>query len=207
MQMGQKYGRIMRVVLATILLCVAFIRPVFSQSSPEQPEDVYLPFLSKPYLPLPPIHNGNFELGNNGDWLELSSAGDNLIGRSISITPEPHSGEWLAWLGGIFSEEASLSQAVTILPADGPIYLQYYYQISSDKTACNADSMRLMVDTTVLETRDLCISANTAEWIKDSVDLSAYAGQAITIAFEVTTDSSEDTSSFFIDDVTLARSP
>ncbi len=207
MHTRQKYWFFLRVILASILLSVAFIRPVFSQSSPEQPEDVYLPFLSKPYLPLPPIYNGNFELGNNGDWLESSSAGDYLIGQSISITPEPHSGEWLAWLGGIFSEEASLSQSVTVLPADGPIYLQYYYQISSDKTACNADSMRLIVDTTVLETRNLCITANTTEWIKDSVDLSAYAGQAITIAFEVTTDSSEDTSSFFIDDVTLARSP
>jgi hypothetical protein len=206
MQTGQKFWLIVRVILATILLCVAFIRPVSSQSSPAQPEYIYLPLLSKPYLPLPPINNGDFELGNNGDWGEFSSSGYFLIGRAIPITPLARSGEWLAWLGGVYDEEARLSQAV-ILPGDGPVYLQYYYQISSDKSACNLDSMRLVVDTAELESRGLCSSANTGEWITDTVDISAYAGQAITIAFEVATDSSENTSSFFIDDVSLARTP
>jgi thermitase len=206
MQTWQKFRLIVRVILATILLCVAFIRPVSSQTSPDQPYDVYLPLLSKQYSPLPEIKNGHFELGNNGDWIESSSSGYNLIGRSISITPVPHSGEWLAWLGGIFDEHASLTQAVT-LPADGPVYLEYYYQISSEKSACNADSMRLLVDMAELKSRGLCSAANTEEWITDTVALSAYAGQTITIEFEVTTDSSEVTSSFFLDDVSLSRSP
>ena len=51
MQTGQKYGHILRVILVTILLSVACFGPVSSQSSPDQPYDFYLPFVSKPYRP------------------------------------------------------------------------------------------------------------------------------------------------------------
>jgi hypothetical protein len=204
MQTGQKFWLIVRVILATILLCVAFIGPAASQSGPD---DLYLPLVSKPYLPLPPVNNGDFELGRNGDWADSSSVGYNLIGEyTPGATPLPHSGDWLAWLGGIENETALLSQVVT-LPSDTPIYLHYDYQVWSDKAACNADWMRLYAGATELESRGLCSAAATDDWMAASVDLSAYAGQAITIAFEVTTDSSEDTSSFFIDDVSLARTP
>jgi hypothetical protein len=207
MQTRQKFWLILRVTLATILLCVAFIRPAASQSGPD---DLYLPLVSKPYLPLPPVNNGDFELGRNGDWIEYSS--NNLyylIGEAEppSTTPSAHSGTWIAWLGGISDEVAILSQAVT-LPSDTPIYLHYDYQVWSDKSACNADWMRLYAGATELESRGLCISAGTEDWIADSVNLSAYAGQTITIAFEVTTNSSSTyLSSFFIDDVSLSRNP
>ena len=202
-----KFITILRVTLLTILFSAVFHQPGVSQSGPDGPYDVFLPLLSKPYPPLPDILNGDFELGNNGDWTEDSSLDYSLIGLYIEfVTPLPHSGMQLAWLGGINNEVASLSQAVT-LPADGPVYLRYYYQVDSEKSLCNADWMRLRVGAAVLVTLGLCETGNTSDWVAGTVDLNAYAGQTITIEFEVTTDPAADTSSFFIDDVSLVRSP
>jgi len=203
----QKLFTILRVTLLTILFSAVFHQPGVSRSSPDGPYDVFLPLLSKPYPPLPDILNGDFELGNNGDWTEYSSSDYSLIGPYIEfITPLPPSGTQLAWLGGINNEVASLSQAVT-LPADGPVYLRYYYQVDSEKSACNADWMHLLVGMTELVSLGLCEFGNTTDWVAGTVDLNAYAGQTITIEFEVTTDPAADTSSFFIDDVSLVRSP
>ncbi len=203
-----KFFTILRVTLATILFSAVFHQPGVSQSSPEGPYDVFLPLLSKPYPPLPDILNGDFELGNNGDWTEYSSSDIYLlIGPYIEfVTPLPHSGGQLAWLGGINDEVGRLSQAVT-LPADGPIYLHYYYQVDSEKSLCNADWMHLLVGMTELVSLGLCESGNTTDWVAGTVNLNAYAGQTITIEFEVTTNSDDSTSSFFIDDVSLVRSP
>jgi hypothetical protein len=200
-----------RVLLTSILLAVAFNRPASSKSSLDEPYDshIYLPLLSKPYPPLPAIQNGDFELGNNGDWTEYSSTDIYyLIGEAIPpVTPPARSGDWIAWLGGLPSEVARLSQDVT-LPADGPAYLRYYYQVYSEKSACNADQMRFLVGATELVALGLCDGANTQDWTAEAVDLSAYAGQTITIMFEVTTNSDgEHLSNFYIDDVSLARNP
>lgn len=209
MQTGHpKFWLILRITLATILFCVAYNRPVFSQSSPDGPYDLYLPLLSKPYSPLPEIENGDFELGDNGDWTVYSSGEYLLIMDDVALMPlTPRSGSWLAWMGGVPDEDSRISQAVN-LPSGGPAYLRYYYQIVSDKSMCNADWMYFQVGATALQSRGLCTAENTADWIADSVDLSAYAGQTITITFQVTTDSNDvDMSSFFIDDVSLARAP
>lgn len=204
----RKFWQLLNMTLATILFCVAFIKPALSQSSPDQPFDIYLPLVTGNYPPLPAIHNGDFELGNNGDWTEYSGSDlYYLIGQPIPfITPSPHSGGWLAWLGGVADDVYRLSQAVT-LPADGPLYLRYYYQVYSDKNVCNLDWMLFKVSATVLISRGLCSAENTTDWVAETVDLSAYAGQTITIMFEVTTNSATATSSFFIDDVSLSRTP
>ena len=48
--------------------------------------------------------------------------------------------------------------------------------------------MRFQVGATELASLALCESANTPAWMAGIVDLSAYAGQTITITFQVTTD-------------------
>jgi hypothetical protein len=203
----QKFWLIARVILATILLCVAFNRPVVSQSSPSQPYDVYLPLIASGFSPLPAIQNGDFELGDNGDWTVYSSAEYSVI-QEDELPPwlDPHSGSWLAWMGGVPDEDSRISQGV-ILPAGGPVYLRYYYQVDSNKSMCYADWMRFQVGATQLASLGLCDSTNTPSWMPGTVDLSAYAGQTITITFQVTTSLTGDGSSFFIDDVSLVRAP
>jgi hypothetical protein len=207
MQTGQKLLFIVRVTLATILLCVAFIRPASSQSSPDQPYDLYMPLVNNGLSALPEIQNGDFEGGDNGDWTVYSLAEYTLIQEeNLPGWLTPHSGSWLAWMGGLADEDSRISQSVT-LPPGGPAYLRYYYQVDSLATPCDQDWMRFQVGATELASLGLCESSNTTSWAAGAVDLSAYAGQTFTITFQVTTDPAGEGSSFFIDDVFLSRNP
>ena len=51
-------------------------------------------------------------------------------------------------------------------------------------------------------TYDLCDTNDTSGWVRQTVDLSAYAGQTIQLQFRAETDSSEN-SNWFVDDVAL----
>lgn len=205
MQTGQKYGQILCVILAAILLSVAWFGPASSQSSPDQPYDIYMPLVANGAPPLPEIQNGDFEAGLNGDWTVYSYAGYYIIQEENLLIP-PRSGNWLAWLGGLADEDCSISQSVS-LPAGGPAYLRYYYQVDSTAASCDQDWMRFQVGAAELASLALCESANTPSWTAGAVDLSAYTGQTITITFQVTTDPAGEGSSFFIDDVSLSRNP
>ncbi|MBN1872995.1 MAG: S8 family serine peptidase [Anaerolineae bacterium] len=151
-------------------------------------------------VPFPdPIRNGNFESGVDGSWAEESSTGYDLI---VNYYPEgllPHSGQWLAWLGGNFNEVSTIGQQVTI--PETRKTLSFWY-VSGTRDACGKDFAYVIVGDTVLHTFNLCFSESTKTWQSFSVDVSAYAGQTVDIQFHVETDDTEN-SNFFIDDVTL----
>lgn len=197
----------LRLLLIVMLLLSSFYPMTLSQRTPDQPGDIYLPLILRARFPV--IENGDFELGNSGDWLEESAAGYWLIVQDdpAGLLPvAPRSGSWLAWLGGIEDEVANLSQSV-VMPAYGPAHLRYYYQIDSEKPNCGADVMRLRVNDADLSTMNLCQALNTSDWMTATVDLSLYAGQTITLTFNVTTDLTTRYSSFFLDDVSLILEP
>lgn len=148
-----------------------------------------------------PILNGDFELGNNGNWLEYSKNGYALIGNAayLGFTLTPHSGSNLAWLGGDDDEINSVTQTITI-PASRP-FLHYWYWLASDDL-CGYDYARVYVGATVVQTHDLCSSNDTGGWVMGNINLSAYAGSSVALKFEVTTDSSIN-SNFFLDDVSF----
>jgi len=144
-----------------------------------------------------PILNGGFESGQDGSWTEYSTHGWDII-MNEGISPvTAHSGSWLAWLGGDYSDTSYVSQSVTI-PAGMP-YLHYWYWIASDDI-CGYDTFSLKVDTTTVHTEDLCETNDTLGWVEGVVNLSAYSNAAHVIKFEVTTDGSFN-SNFFLDDI------
>ncbi len=198
----------MRIFLSFFVLLGSLYPLAASRVAPNQAGDIYLPMIFRASLPV--IQNGDFELGNNGDWLEESEAGYWLIVQDdpdLLLPKEPRSGSWLAWLGGIQDEVSNLSQRVT-MPPYGPTYLRYFYQVDSEKPNCGADIMRLRVNDADLVAMNLCQAMNTSDWMTATVDLSLYAGETITITFNVTTDANAvNTSSFFVDDVSLMRTP
>jgi photosystem II stability/assembly factor-like uncharacterized protein len=154
----------------------------------------------------PVIANGDFELGSNGEWTELSSNDYLPLIVTVPLPVTPHSGEWIAWLGGLDNEISIISQTVT-LPATGPVYLRYYYQIASEETAvCDADLAGVLVDSTVVWQTGLCEATLTPDWTAGAIDISSYAGQVVSIQFRVETDWVLP-SSLFLDDVALQSSP
>ena len=64
----------------------------------------------------------------------------------------------------------------------------------------------MAIDLVVVDAYDLCESNNTFGWVTHSTDLSAYAGQTVSLRIQVETDSRWD-SSVYIDDMALAAAP
>lgn len=172
---------------------------------PVAPSFVFLPVLNRypPYAA--PIPNGDFESGR-AVWVESSAMTQTLI-VTASVLPTgtlPHSGAWAAWLGNVDNELAAIQQTVTV-PVSAP-YLSYWHSIVSDETGCFYDFATVLINDAPLEAYALCTDADTNGWAYRALDLTAYAGQAITVTFQVKTDESV-TSHLFIDDVAFQVAP
>lgn len=151
------------------------------------------------------MQNGDFEAGVSG-WTERSALDFPLIcdGIGCSAALNPHSGAYVAWLGGANRERAEIAQPVTI-PAAQPAALHFWYQIDSEDL-CGYDDGYVEVAvngvTTTLLQLDLCEETSSPTWTQAQLDLSYYAGQTVTVRFVATTDYWLR-SSFFVDDVAL----
>lgn len=180
---------------------------------------IYLPLVLRNYTaltPLPTLLNADFDLGHVA-WTESSTnfPGELLTMGDGIITPTAHSGAWLAWLGGIENEVSDLSQQLTVPNGTGPFYLYFRYQIASDETNCSqstpSDTLTLRINNTQVDGIVVCNSFNTgANWIEFSFvpDLSAYAGQTITLHIRVTIDNTANTtSSVYLDSLHFSSTP
>ncbi|MGD9404299.1 MAG: S8 family serine peptidase [Anaerolineae bacterium] len=165
------------------------------------PQGVYLPLVMRTYPAPDPIVNGDFEDGPWQGWIEYSKYPDIpiVVDSTYSIVP-PHSGSWLAWLGGLEDEHAYIEQPVTV--PSGRSYLHFWQWRLASTLDCNADQAILLVNGLPLMTRELCLQSNTGGWVETAVDLSAYVGQTVPIQFLVET-SPGTASSWFIDDISF----
>ncbi|MFF3288744.1 M28 family peptidase [Streptomyces sp. NPDC003023] len=144
------------------------------------------------------IVNGGFESGTS-PW-----TGDtHTIGAHSSQTPR--TGTRFAWLVGYGSSKTeTINQSVTVPKGCTKATLDYYLHINTDESGSTAyDVFRVQVNGTTLATKS---NVNAASgYVKQSVDLTSYAGQQVTLTFTATEDSYLQTS-FVIDDVTLQGS-
>lgn len=146
-----------------------------------------------------PIQNGGFESGRVV-WQEASSNGFELIlSTSDDIPLSPHGGSWLAWLGGYPDEVSYISQRITI-PAGRSILHFWVFTASSD--SCGYDDFGVMVNNDVVYAQWVCYQNNTNAWVRKTVDLSAYVGQSVELAFIAELDAYGN-SNVFLDDVSL----
>ncbi len=148
-----------------------------------------------------PLLNGDFEEGPD-IWDEFSTHGWDVVIHEDDSVVTAHGGNWLAWLGGEYSDTSYVLQTITI--SSGTPYLHYWYYIASEDVF-SFDYFRLKVDSSTVLTVDLCDSNNTGGWVEGVVDLSGYTGNSRVLKFEVTTDSSLN-SNFFLDDVSFSGS-
>lgn len=155
------------------------------------------------------VANRDFELGPNGDWTEASTnyGGQGGLIRNSGFSVTPRSGSWLTRLGAANNETSDLSQTFN-LPSGNPIYLHYWYQISSSETECLNDLAFIRVEFNgeypTGTIHNLCQSVNTNdEWALGTLNLSAFAGQTVIIHFQVETNAAIS-SSFFVDDVSFS---
>jgi hypothetical protein len=183
--------------------CGAGIVDAFNALSTTPPDiDVFLPIILNHYA-TPPVAlaNPGFESGQTG-WIEFSSNGFDIILNSpmLPVGVLPHTGSWVAWLGGEDNEVSSIEQQVTV--SAGSPYLAYWHWIASADD-CGYDFAYVVVNgSQIVDSYSLCTSSSTGGWVKHVVNLSAYAGQTVLLQIRTETDSFLN-SNLFVDDVSF----
>ncbi|RKT09630.1 putative Ig domain-containing protein [Streptomyces sp. 1114.5] len=144
------------------------------------------------------LGNPGFETGSASPWTATSGVIDN------SSSEPAHGGSWKAWLDGYGSSHTdTLAQTVTI-PSGCRATLSFYLHIDTGESGSTAyDKLTIQAGSTTLATFSNVNAA--AGYTLRSYDLSAFAGQSVTVKFTGTEDSSLQTS-FVIDDTSLTTS-
>ena len=155
------------------------------------------------------VSNPGFESGLT-KWSRLSTNGLPLICNSGTCdgVAAPHTGSYLAWLGGDWdSETSTITSTVSIaLPAGAPARLSFWYAIdASDSCGYDYGYVRAKVGggaATTIKTIPLCSDSQSVSWQRMQVDLSSYAGKTFTLSFRAANDSSLP-SSLYLDDIQI----
>ena len=153
------------------------------------------------------IPNGDFEEGRT-IWTEFSKWSNPLILHDDDLPRgiSPHAGSWAAWLGGDSNEEAYIEQSVFIQSYYA--YLSYWYWLDwpfpcQGSTAAEAT---VSIDGTTVYQTDVCQDTDTGGWVKQVIDVQAFAGQTVKLRFQLVTKSSSF-ANVYLDDVALQNSP
>ncbi|MFE3262704.1 M1 family aminopeptidase [Streptomyces sp. NPDC059215] len=146
------------------------------------------------------VANGGFESGTS-PWTQSSTS---VITSRTGQTA--HGGTSFAWLDGVGSTHTdTLSQSVTIPAGCSSATLTFWLHIDTTETTTSTayDKLTAKIGSTTLATYSN-LNKNTG-YAQKSFDVSAFAGQTVTVAFTGTEDSSLRTS-FVLDDVALDTS-
>jgi hypothetical protein len=142
------------------------------------------------------LGNNGFETGSAAPWTSSAGVVDNTAAQPA------RSGSWKAWLDGYGTTHTdTLSQSVSI-PAGCGATLSFYLHIDSAETTTSAayDKLTVKIGSTTLATYSNLNKASG--YTLRSFNVSAFAGQTVTVSFSGTEDYSLQTS-FVIDDTAL----
>jgi subtilase family serine protease len=149
------------------------------------------------------LGNPGFETGAAAPWTMTAGVLNN------SSAEPPHSGSWDAWLDGYGTTHTdTLAQKVTLPSGCTTYQASFWLHIDTAETTTTTayDTLKVQVlnsSGTVLATLATFSNLNHATgYQQHSYSLSAYAGQAITLKFTGSEDSSLQTS-FVIDDTAI----
>nr|WP_223184314.1 M1 family metallopeptidase [Streptomyces sp. CBMA152] len=146
------------------------------------------------------VANGGFESGTSPWSQSSSSVITSRAGESA------HGGTSFAWLDGVGSTHTdTLSQSVTIPSGCSTATLTFWLHIDTDETTSSTayDKLTAKIGSTTLATYSN-LDQNTG-YVQKSIDVSAFAGQTVNLAFTGTEDYSLQTS-FVLDDIALNTS-
>jgi hypothetical protein len=145
------------------------------------------------------------KLGNPGfeSGATVWSATAGVVGQSGAGGEPTHSGTWTAWLDGYGTTHTdTLSQTLTLPGGCSSYTLSFWLHIDTAETTTTTqfDKVTATVGSTTLATYSNLNAAGG--YIQKTFNLSAFAGQTVTLTFTGTEDSSLQTS-FVIDDTAL----
>jgi hypothetical protein len=150
------------------------------------------------------LGNPGFETGSAAPWTATAGViNPNGAGETA------HSGSWYAWLDGYGTPHTdTLAQKVTIASACHTDTFSFWLRIdTSEVTSSAVDTLKVQVLNsagTVLATLATYSNLNASGYVQRSFNLSAYAGQTVSVKFiGKETDTGGGTTSFVIDDTAL----
>lgn len=155
-------------------------------------------------VPVTLLPNGDFEQGA-ALW-EPQVAATTVITTNAPIPA--HSGTYVARLvASEFGMGMEIDLANQVVPAVTP-YLSYWVWIQSTEPVCGSDRGGVAINPTAIDKFNLCVATQTDQWVRRSLDLSAYAGDTVTIILIVDTfDTDSPNSTLFIDDIGWRAAP
>jgi hypothetical protein len=189
------------VLLATLLAFLAPPKPARAQAE----HRLYLPLISG--IPGRELPNGDFEAGRTV-WTESSKLGYPLIVAAADLPRgiAPHGGDWSAWLGGDYGERASVRQNIFV---DADVAYLAFWQWLDWPFPCGGNTgatATVTIDEAVIYQNEVCEATTTGGWVKQMVDISAFAGRSVVLRFQLTT-GSETAANMFLDDISLEGAP
>ncbi|MEU6777505.1 M1 family aminopeptidase [Streptomyces sp. NPDC046759] len=146
------------------------------------------------------VANGGFESGTSPWTASTSSVITSRSGETA------HGGTSYAWLDGVGSTHTdTLSQSVTVPAGCDAATLTFWLHIDTAETTSSTayDKLTARIGNTTLATYSN-LDKNSG-YVRKSIDVSAYAGQTVSLSFTGTEDSSLQTS-FVLDDIALDTS-
>ncbi|MYW03604.1 hypothetical protein GT354_36075, partial [Streptomyces sp. SID3343] len=141
------------------------------------------------------LANGGFEQGT-ANWTQ--SANDITNSNQNSA----HGGSWYAWMMGYGSTATeTVAQANVAIPAGSP-QLKLWVKITTQESGSTVyDTLKVKIGNATVATYS---NANaTGGYVQKTVNLSAYAGQTVTVTFAGAEDASL-TTTFLVDDVSIS---
>jgi len=160
--------------------------------------------------PTSALVNGDFEQGPSVGWTQQPGP---LIYRARDYGVEPYSGDYVAYLGYESDNRhvATLSQRVT-LPSTFPLYLNLAIWLYSEEL-CDVgyyDWFGFYIGgQAIVENARLCRGNTGGDgWRRISLDISAYAGQNVVLAFQIGSNSFDPLASWaLLDALFLSDQP
>lgn len=177
-----------------VLLTLAGVQPLQAQSDSEN--NIYLPLVTSGQAAGTEVNNGDFEAGASG-WVAQSNHSRTVIRQTFGTGVTSHSGAYAAWLGFYALEVSTVEQQVTV-PAAKPILTYWHWIVSTDQ--CLRDLASVRINNSEVDSYLLCADTQTTGWVQRTIDLSAYAGQTVTLTFYLKNDGNRN-SDLYLDDV------
>jgi uncharacterized lipoprotein YddW (UPF0748 family) len=169
----------------------------------------YLAPALQPIEGVPRIINPGFEQGlGQSAWQASASDGSPIFAAAGSLPAyvQPHSGDWLAWLGGLtpgISATATLTQVVALPAGDPAASLTLATFVHPGGTSPGADTLSVRIydaaGTPQGELLALTGQSPADTWQAYQFDLSAFSGQTIQLVIGAVSAGT----AFFVDDVSL----
>jgi len=162
------------------------------------------------------------------DYIKITCAGDytlNFSGSTLAglLPIDPHSGKYAFWSNKGDSSDMTLTHEFDLSNVSGPVKLSYWTWYDLEKgydylyLEASTDGQNWsIIKTPSCTNKDksgnaygcgyngLSGGGNTAKWINENVDLSAYAGKKVQLRFEYVTDAAVNGEGLLLDDVSIA---